>query len=175
MFKRNYVQLHPSKAVYNALQSGKCYRFTCKFYDIAGTLRDDLSTINKCPNLMDIPAFPPQPSSSHANVPSRQQPHHLPPPNHQLATHQQNHPIYPLPSQHSPQLRHPTLSRPQPVHPGYSHGGNSQSQNPSHYAIQASQSQQRNNNPKPPIQNPPSSTPNQLFQQGNHSSVNDSA
>ena len=72
-------------------------------------------------------------------------------------------------------MRHPSLNRPQPVHPGYYHGGNSQSQNPSHYAIQASQSQQRNNNPKPPIQNPPSSTPNQLFQQVNHSSVNDSA
>ena len=70
-------------------------------------------------------------------------------------------------------LKHPVPSQPQPVHTGYSHAGNSQSQNPSRYApLQASQSQQRNVNPT--IQNP-SSTPNQLIQQGNHSPVNDSA
>ena len=167
----NYI--HP-KLCNNALQTGKCYRITCKFYHIAGTLREDPSTISKRPNLMDIPVFPPQPSSSNANVPPRQLPHHLPRPN-QLATHQQNHPTYPLPSQHPPQLRHPNPSQPQPVHTGYSHAGNSQSQNPSRYApLQASQSQQRNVNPKPTIQNP-SSTSNQLIQQGNHSPVNDSA
>ena len=167
----NYI--HP-KLCNNALQTGKCYRITCKFYHIAGTLREDPSTISKRPNLMDIPVFPPQPSSSNANVPPRQLPHHLPRPN-QLATHQQNHPTYPLPSQHPPQLRHPVPSQPQPVHTGYSHAGNSQSQNPSRYApLQASQSQQRNVNPKPTIQNP-SSTPNQLIQQGNHSPANDSA
>ena len=96
----NYI--HP-KLCNNALQTGKCYRITCKFYHIAGTLREDPSTISKRPNLMDIPVFLPQPSSSNANVPPRQLPHHLPRPN-QLATHQQNHPTYPLPSQHPPQL-----------------------------------------------------------------------
>ena len=167
----NYI--HP-KLCNNALQTGKCYRITCKFYHIAGTLSEDPSTISKRPNLMDISVFPPQPSSSNANVPPRQLPHHLPRPN-QLATHQQNHPTYPLPSEHPPQLRHPVPSQPQPVHTGYSHAGNSQSQNPSRYApLQASQSQQRNVNPKPTIQNP-SSTPNQLIQQGNHSPDNDSA
>ena len=94
----NYI--HP-KLCNNALQTGKCYCVTCKFYHIAGTLREDPSAINKRSNLMDIPAFPPQLSSSNPNVPSRQQPHHLPPPN-QLATHQQNHLIYPIPSQHPP-------------------------------------------------------------------------
>ena len=167
----NYI--HP-KLCNNALQTGKCYRISCKFYHIAGTLREDPSTISKRPNLMDIPVFPPQLSSSNANVPPRQQPHHLPPPN-QLIAHQQNHPTNPLPSQHPPQLRHPIPSQPQPVHTGYSHAGNSQSQIPSRYApVQPSQSQQRNVNPKPPIQNP-SSTPNQLIQQVNHSPVNDSA